>query len=161
MRFHDDYNRSFYFNPTTDIIFLSSRFLYEEPSTETARMHILGRILDYRDAARVQRIAVTYAAHGNYSCIGPTFRPFAHLKDWYLAMTDQYSPAMVKWDMSNGRPGVSAEAGKIREWVERTETEETDDEEESEEQKRERHANSKRRRIVEVELRLGDYFREG
>lgn len=124
-------------------------------------MHILGRILDYRDAARVQRIAVTYAAHGDYSRIGPTFRPFASLKDWYLAMTDRYSPAMIKWDVSNGLPGVGVGAEKIRAWVERTEAEETDDEEESEEQEAERHANSARRRIVEVELRLGDYPREG
>lgn len=156
MRFRNDNDSStsFYFNPSTCVIFLSSRFLLHAPSTETTRMKLLARILDPRDVKSIQRMVVTYAPDAKYERerIGPAFRAFVGLRDWYIAWRDSWGGGDVGGD-------VGAVAERIKGCVERVEEDETDDDEESEGEKGVRLEMRRERRIVGVELRIGEVGR--
>lgn len=97
IRFRDDYDRAFYFSFGTDVMFLSSRFLWNQGSSETERLRLLGELLAVRDVARVQRVVVTFAATDDCALVGQACRPFKGIRKVYLAKQDRYSVGRVKW----------------------------------------------------------------
>ncbi|KAF2826538.1 hypothetical protein CC86DRAFT_467212 [Ophiobolus disseminans] len=155
IHFHDDpLQKSFCFNYDHGTLFLSSRFIAGQISTETIRLRELGARLPASVAARVYHIAVTYSTSDSYGQIGPTLRPFAGLEVLSLAMTDPWNGPTTKWRV----PPVCATsgdiAGKMKMEVEKTEAEETEDDEEADEARTKRLSVRLHRKFVECELEL-------
>jgi hypothetical protein len=147
---------SFYFNFTQDILWLGNRFTAACNTTETSRLSTLSSILPLPYLSRIKKLLITYSGLDSYAMIGPTMRPYASLETLYLAMWDKGSKMSVRRMLRLGVPDVGVAARKIEEFVRRTEDEETDDDEESEDVTSGRLAVRARRRILEVEVRLGD-----
>ncbi|KAH7372002.1 hypothetical protein BKA66DRAFT_423266 [Pyrenochaeta sp. MPI-SDFR-AT-0127] len=145
-----------YFNFSRDIIFLSSRFTREEGTSETFRLQELAVITPKPFLGRFARILVTYSGCDSYEDIGSVLRPYASLETLYIGMMDWWSSRIAKRRVRKGNPATGTVASKIEEVLGKTEAEETDDDEESNEQLDLRAAVSKRRRIVEVEVRLDE-----
>jgi hypothetical protein len=83
-------------------------------------------------------------------------RPYAGLETLYVAMCDKGSKEKVRKMLGYGVPDVGVTARRIEELICQTEDEETDDDEETEEAATRRLAVRARRRILEVEVRLGN-----
>ena len=115
-------NKSIYFNFDRDVMFLSSRFLAGQFSTETTRLRGLSTIID---VSRLRRVVVTYAGTAEYEDIGRALKPFRSLKQLYVAELDRWG--------GGGLPHPGRTAHTIEAEIERFEAEETDDEEESDE----------------------------
>jgi hypothetical protein len=146
----------FYFNFARDILWLGNRFTAACNTTETSRLSTLSSILPPRYLSRLKKLLITYSGMESYALIGPTMRPYAGLETLYVCMTDKGSKQSVRKMLRHGVPDVGVTASRIEELVKQTEDEETDDDEESEEVAKGRLVARARRRILEVEVRLGD-----
>lgn len=145
-----------YFNPTTDILFLSNRFTTTYNALETYRIRELIAILPSSVTSRLRRLLVTYSGLDSYEQIGPLLRPLASLEVLYIGMKDSWTSGMVRRLLHKGRPAPGVVAGKISRIVKEVEAEETDDEDELEEEVERRMAVRKKRRIVEADVRLDE-----
>ncbi|KAH7089988.1 hypothetical protein FB567DRAFT_547526 [Paraphoma chrysanthemicola] len=157
IRFADDLPKiKFYFNFDRDIIFLSSRFMKGQNTTETFRLREFTSLFPLSVTSRLCRILVTYSGMDSYERIGPMFRPLINLDIFYLGMMDWWSGKTVKRLLRKGVPAPDAMAHKIESIVKKTEAEETDDDEESREDWMGRIMKRQARRIVECEVRLDE-----
>jgi hypothetical protein len=146
----------FYFNFNRDILWLGNRFTAGCNTTETSRLSTLSSILPISHLSRIKKLVITYSGLDSYATIGQTMRPYAGLETLYLAMWDKGSKEKVRKMLAYGVPDVGVTARRIEELICQTEDEETDDDEEAEEATSRRLAVRARRRILEVEVRLGD-----
>jgi hypothetical protein len=146
----------FYFNFNRDIIWLGNRFTAACNTTETSRLSTLSSILPLPYLSRMKKLLITYSGLDSYRSIGPTMRPYAGLETLYVSMWDKGSKEKVRKMLGYGVPDVGVTARRIDELICQTEDEETDDDEETEEAASRRLAVRARRRILEVEVRLGD-----
>ncbi|KAL1795772.1 hypothetical protein ACET3X_005996 [Alternaria dauci] len=148
--------KGFYFNFNLDIIWLSARFTAACNTTETVRLTTLSSILPPVSISRIQRLLISYSGNDLYSLIGPVLRPYAHLETLYLCMNDERIRENVKTLMRKGIPAEGTMARKLRIMIEQAEVEKTDDDEESDEFEKERLAARQWRRILEVDIKLGE-----
>ncbi|CAG5153742.1 uncharacterized protein ALTATR162_LOCUS3311 [Alternaria atra] len=146
--------KSFYFNFSRDILWLSARFTAACNTTETFRLTTLSSILPPATLSRIERLLVSYSGLDSYALIGPVLRPYAHLETLYLCMNDERVIEKVKKLLDKGVPDEGVTAEKLRRILEQAEADETDDDDESEEMGNERLAVRARRRVLEVDLRL-------
>ncbi|KAF2855140.1 hypothetical protein T440DRAFT_464437 [Plenodomus tracheiphilus IPT5] len=81
-RFHDTAVRgtAFYFNFSTDTLFLGKRFTAARNTTETARLRDLLRMLRRPVLARVERLLLTYSGRDRYADFGRLVGSFEKLK---------------------------------------------------------------------------------
>jgi len=147
---------SFYLNFARDIIWLPARFTAASNTTETSRLASLSTTLAPKHTSRIRRMLVSWSGEDSYDGIGPVLRPYARLETLYLCMNDWRVKERMKKLLRYEIVGGGEFAEKIRQVVQMTEDEETEDDEESEEVVKTRVAVRARRRIVEVDLRLGD-----
>lgn len=145
----------FYLNFSRDILLLPLRFTACGITTETTRLSTFADILPVHYLKRIRRVVVSYSGHDDYARMGTVLRLYSGLETLYLGMNDARLRKGVKKTLKAGSPGVGTMAQMVEGIVRETEDEETDDEGEGEDEGRERMAVRARRRIVEVELRLG------